>query len=152
MMNDEQSVLIWVHEDCLHPNSPALQAHSQAPRVFVFDEFSRVSLKRIVFQYECLLEIPNIEIRRGEVVAQLVAAARDHDCQRIVTMASVTPSFAKITSVLQREYLLSLTLLASEPFLELVAGEADGLDLKRFSRFWQAIKGRALSLNQSFDW
>jgi hypothetical protein len=45
-----------------------------------------------------------------------------------------------------------MTVLAAEPFLKLSASEADRLDLKRFSRFWQAIKGHALNLNQSFDW
>ena len=30
-------------------------------------------------------------------------------------------------------------------------GEAGRLDLKRFSRYWQPLKRRALSLNRSFD-
>jgi hypothetical protein len=151
-MSDEK-VLIWVHEDCLHPNSPALQTYPDAPRVFVFDEAATpVSLKRIVFQYECLLEIPRIEIRRGEVTAELSQAAREYDCQRIVTVASVAPHFAQVVSTLQRSHKLSMTVLAVEPFLELSPSEADRLDLKRFSRFWHAIKGRALNLNQAFDW
>jgi hypothetical protein len=151
-MNDEL-VLIWVNEDCLHPQSPALQAHPNAPRVFVFDETaSGVSLKRVAFQYECLLEIPHIEIRQGEIVAELVAAAREYGCTRIVTTASVAPSFANVTAALQREPQLAVTVLATEPLLELSASEAERLDLQRFSRFWPAIKGRAMSLDQSFDW
>lgn len=151
-MNDEE-ILIWVNEDCLHPNSSALQAHPNAPRVFVFDEAaSRVSLKRIVFQFECLLEIPNIEIRKGEVVAELTAAAQERGCNQIVTTASVAPSFTNVVAALQQESQLSVTVLATEPFLELTASESDKLDLKRFSRFWNVIKRRAMSLNQSFDW
>jgi hypothetical protein len=149
----EDKVLIWVNEDCLHPNSPALQASPNAPRVFVFEDSSpRMSLKRIVFQYECLLEIPNIEIRKGEVVAELTEAAREYGCNRIVTTASVAPSFTKIVAALQREPQLSVTVLTTEPLLELTASEFDNLDLKRFSRFWNAIRRRAMSLNQSFDW
>ena len=151
-MSDEK-VLTWVHEDCLHPNNPALQAYPHAPRVFVFDEAATpASLKRIVFQYECLLEIPRIEIRQGEVAMELSQAAREYDCQRIVTVASVAPHFAQTSSTLQRNHKLSMTVLAAEPFLELLSHESDRLDLKRFSRFWHAIKGRALNLNQSFDW
>jgi hypothetical protein len=143
--------LIWIHEDCLHPHSPALQAHPDAPRVFVFDAAARVSLKRIAFQYECLLEIPQIEIRLGDVAAELADAAREYNCQRIVTMESVSPSFQQIRTALAREFQLPLDILAIEPFLPLAAGEAERLDLKRFSRFWQIVKTRALSLNQPFD-
>ncbi|MFN0122362.1 MAG: hypothetical protein ACKV2V_17855, partial [Blastocatellia bacterium] len=89
-MND---VLIWIHGDCLNPHSPALQAHPAAPRVFVFDEALlsqyHLSLKRIAFMYECLLEIPRIEIRKGDVAAELAAVAREHGCTRIVTVESL---------------------------------------------------------------
>ncbi len=143
--------LIWIHEDYLHPHSPTLQAHPDAPRVFVFDAAARVSLNRIVFQYECLLEIPRIEIRTGEVAAELAHAAREHGCQRIVTTDSVAPEWAKICATLEREYQLQIVSFAPESFISLAAGEAERLDLKRFSRFWQTVKARALSLNQPFD-
>lgn len=150
---NEEKVLIWINEDCLHPHNPALLSHPNAPRVFVFDDTaSAVSLKRIVFQYECLLEIPNIEIRKGAMVEQLVEAAREYECNRIVTTTSVAPNVVRVSQALQQSYKLSVTVIATEPFLELATSEADHLDLKRFSRFWNAIKHRALSLNQSFDW
>ena len=152
-MND---VLVWIHGDCLNPHSPALQAHPDAPRVFVFDDAVlaryQVSLKRIAFLYECLLEIPRIEIRRGKVVAELANAAREHDCTRIVTVESVAPRFARIGKALQREHNLSVEALPLEPFVELSAQETARLDLKRFSRYWNPLKAKALSLNQSFDW
>lgn len=151
-MNDEK-VLIWINEDCLHPNSPALRLHPNAPRVFVFDEtISDVSLKRIAFQYECLLEIPNIEIRKGAMVEQLIEAVREHECARIVTTSSVAPNVARVIDRLQKSHKLFVTIIATEPFLELTANEIERLDLKRFSRFWNVVKRRVLSLNQSFDW
>ena len=149
-------VLIWIHGDCLNPHSPALQAHPDAPRVFVFDDellaqYS-LSLKRITFLYECLLEIPRVEIRKGEVAAELAAAAREHGCSRIVTTTSVAPRFAQLCATLQREHNLLVEVLSLEPFVELSQAEQTQLDLKRFSRYWNPIKAKALSLNQSFDW
>ncbi|MFN0120466.1 MAG: hypothetical protein ACKV2V_08190 [Blastocatellia bacterium] len=152
-MND---VLIWIHGDCLNPHSPALQAYPAAPRVFVFDEellgHYRLSLKRIVFMYECLVEIPRVEIRKGEVVAELVEAAREHDCTRLVTVESIAPRFAQLRARLQDEHNLSVEVLPPEPFVELSQTEQARLDLKRFSRYWVPIKAKALTLNQSFDW
>ena len=154
MSNPDWSVLIWIHEECLTPSSPALQAHPNAPRVFVFDENAnqQTSLKRLVFQYECLLEIPNIEIRKGDIVEQLTLAAQEYNCSRIVTTAAIAPDLQAICTQLQRDAKLTLTVLAPEPFVELSAATAQQLDLKRFSRYWQAIKRQALTLNQHFDW
>ena len=150
------NALIWIHGDCLNPHSPALQAHPDEPRVFVFDDAVlaryQVSLKRIAFLYECLLEIPRIEIRQGNVVAELAAAAREHGCTRIVTAESVAPRFAQLRATLQREHSLPVEVIALEPFVELSSSEQARLDLKRFSRYWNPIKAKALSLNQSFDW
>ncbi len=151
-----ENPLLWLHGDCLNPHSPALQAHPDAPRVFVFDdavlERYQVSLKRIAFLYECLLEIPRIEIRKGNVTAELAAAAREHICQRIVTVESVAPRFARLRASLQREHNLPVEVLSLEPFVELSPSEQTQLDLKRFSRYWNPLKAKALSLNQSFDW
>jgi hypothetical protein len=152
-MND---VLLWIHGDCLNPHSPALQAHPAAPRVFVFDDELlaqyRLSLKRIAFMYECLLEIPRIEIRKGEVVGELAEAAREHGCKRLVTVESVAPRFAQLRAKLQREHNLPVEVLPFESFFELSPTEQARLDLKRFSRYWNPIKAKALTLNQSFDW
>lgn len=154
MSNPDSSVLVWIHEECLNPFSPALQAHPNASRVFVFDENAsqQTSLKRLVFQYECLLEIPNIEIRKGDIAEQLTLAAQEHNCSHIVTTAAVAPNLQAICTQLQREANLALSILTPEPFVELSAATAKQLDLKRFSRYWQAIKRQALSLNQHFDW
>lgn len=149
-------VLIWIHGDCLNPHSPALLAHPDAPRVFVFDEAVlaqyRISLKRIAFMYECLLEISHVEIRKGQVAAELAEAAREHHCKRIVTVESVAPRFARLRAQLQREHNLPVEVLPLEPFVELSQTEQARLELKRFSRYWNPIKAKALTLNQSFDW
>lgn len=148
--------LLWIHGDDLNPHSATLQAHAAAPRIFVFDdaviERYQLSLKRIAFIYECLLEIPRVEIRKGDIAAELAEAAREHQCQRIVSTASVAPRFARLCDKLRHEYQLPVETMQIEPFVELSVQEAKRLDLKRFSRFWNPLKGKALSLNQSFDW
>lgn len=147
-------ILVWVNDDSLNPQGPALAGHPAAPRVFVFDdevlERHRFSLKRILFIYESLLEIERIEIRRGRVVDELLAAAAEHGCRRIVTTLSVDPRFDGICREL-RQRRLAVEVVPIEPFVTLGPAEAERLDLKRFSRYWQALKQRALSLNRSFD-
>lgn len=151
-----QTPLLWIHGDCLNPHSPALLAHPDAPRVFVFDDEwlarYRISLKRIAFMYECLLEIPRIEIRKGDVVAELAEAAREHNCTRVVTVESIAPRFAQLRARLHREHNLPVEVLPLEPFVKLSQTEQAQLDLKRFSRYWRAIKSNAMTLNQTFDW
>ncbi len=149
-MND---ALVWIHGDDLNPLSRSLQAYPDAPRVFVFDDavlaHYQLSIKRIAFMYECLLEIPRIDIRRGDVAAELAAAAREAGCTRIVTTTSIAPRFARLCMKLQREYKLPVETIAPEPFVELSASEETRLDLKRFSRFWNPIKTNALGTHAS---
>lgn len=147
--------LIWIHGDCLDPRSPALRRWPNARRIFVFDEAIldryRVSFKRIVFLYESLLEIEGIEIHRGETVRVLLDAAAETGVARLVTTESVAPGFRRTVRRLEIEGPLPVEVIPPDPFLTLARGEDDRLDLKRFSRYWQAVKGRALSLNRSLD-
>lgn len=147
--------LIWIHGDCLDPRSPALRRWPTARRLFVFDDAIldryRVSFKRIVFLYESLLEIEGIEIRRGSTVPVLLAAAAETGATRLVTIESVAPGFRRTVRRLEIEGPLTVEVVPPDPFVALSQGEDDRLDLKRFSRYWQVVKGRALSLNRSLD-
>ena len=148
-------VLVWMHGDSLDPGGPALSAFPDARRVFVFDEEVltryRISLKRIVFIYECLLEIEGIDIRRGDVATELAAAAEEYGARRIVTVESVAPRFHSICQQLRERFNLPVEVLPPEPFVSLARGQTERLDLKRFSRYWQPLKRQALNLNRSFD-
>jgi hypothetical protein len=113
----------------------------------------RISLKRIVFIYECLLEIEGIEIRRGEIVSELAAAAARarsarSDCNGRERRTAVCPNLSANCGVGigWRSRCCRSSHSSVWP-----AGEAERLDLKRFSRYWQPLKRRALSLNRSFD-
>ncbi len=147
---EQEKVLVWVHGDRLDPAGEALQAYPDAPAVFVFDQELlaqyRLSFKRVVFLYECLLEIEDIQIRKGDVADELALVAAELNCSRIVTVNTVAPRFAEICQKLRQEKKLPVEIIEPEPFIELDKDEAEELDLKRFSRYWQAVSGRALSL------
>jgi hypothetical protein len=125
--------ILWIHADALSPNQPALDEFPDAPAIYVWDdallEEWNISLKRIVFMYECLLEMP-VTIRRGDVAEQVIAFAREHGAARIITVESVSPRFEAILARLERDFEV-------EVILPDALVEYDGeIDLKRFSRYW----------------
>lgn len=129
--------VVWVHGDCLSPYSPALKAYPDAPAIWVWDdaliEEWQLSLKRITFIYECLLELP-VVIRRGEVAAEVVNFAKEHNVDLVVTVDSPSPRFKDICQEIER--FVPVEVLAVEPFFEY-----DGyIDLKRFSRYWKVAE------------
>jgi len=70
-----QKKIIWVHGDNLSPHNPVLRANPETPAIFIWDDALlkdwRISLKRITFIYECLLELP-VTIRRGDITKELI--------------------------------------------------------------------------------
>lgn len=138
--------IVWVHGDCLSRQSPALQAYLGAPAIFVWDNellaTYQLSLKRIVFITECLLELP-VRIFRGDVAEAVLTFAAAHGADGIVTTESPSPRFAVISRRLTAR--LPLLVLPVEPFVAVRAP----LDLRRFSRYWQAVAPDALSPRRS---
>ena len=136
--------IVWLHGDGLSPQNPALVANEGAPAVFVFDDALltqwQIGLKRVVFLYESVLELP-VSIRRGDVAAEVSAFAREHSATRIVTSESVSPRFVAICNQISKNMPSAsrLEVVAGEPFVE-VEGR---LDLKRFWRYWQVVKPKA---------
>lgn len=139
--------LVWVHDDGLDPSGPALEAYSEAPAVFVFDEAflrkSGASFKQVVFLYECLLEIPRVRILKGDLVESIVSAARETGNDRVATTDSASPRVAILCARL-RDAGLEVEVLERRPFVNLEEGEDERVDLKRFSRYWKAVKRRAM--------
>lgn len=134
------SAIVWVHEDCLRPGNPALLAYPQAPAAFIWEdamlEAGGYSLKRVVFVYECLLELP-VEIYRGPVVETLLALAEREGAEAIATAESLNPVFAETVLALERN--LRVEIHAGEEFLP---REMDA-DLRRFARFWKRAEAHA---------
>jgi hypothetical protein len=136
-MTHDKKAVVWVHGDCLRPTNPALEAYPDAPAIFVFDEallaHYQISLKRIVFMYECLLELP-VTIRRGDMAKALLSFAAEHGATRIVTSDTPSPHFAAVCKALRKR--LPVEVLDEPPFLD-YDGE---LDLGRFSRYWRVAQ------------
>ncbi|GCL40284.1 MAG: hypothetical protein ACKO9I_06260 [Sphaerospermopsis kisseleviana] len=129
--------IIWINGDCLSPENPALQEYPNTPAIWVWDdaliEEWQLSLKRITFIYECLLELP-VEIRRGNVAEEIIKFAQEHDAKLVVTTDSPSPKFDDICNQIEKK--LKLEIFEVEPFFDY-----DGfIDLKRFSRYWKVAE------------
>jgi hypothetical protein len=126
--------LVWLHEDSLSPRDPALAAHPGAPSVYVWDDTvlqeEGYSLKRVVFLYECLLELP-AELLRGDTVTTLLWKARQCNAKRIAVTWSVQPRFQDWVLALERH--LPVDVLPADAFVP----DDLNADLRRFSRFWK---------------
>lgn len=137
----KQSV-VWIHGDSLSSYNPALVAYAEAPAVFIWDEQLleawKISLKRIMFIYECLLEL-EVVIRRGDVVAGLVAFAEEYGAKRIITAESASPRFARVCDSLH-EAGYELEVLPIRPFADV---DNASLKLRSFSGYWRTAEGYA---------
>ena len=108
-------MILWIHDDCLGPESRVFAAYREAPAVYVFDEAwierRQWALKRIGFVYECLLEL-QVEILSGDV-----ATPDPHLQEQILRIGRQTP----------------VDTLHAEPLVDLPGD----VDLRRFSRYWK---------------
>lgn len=120
--------IVWMHEDCLRPILPG------TPAIFVFGPNGH-SLKRLVFLYECLLEL-DVTIAKGDVVSTVKAFATAQGAERIVT------AFTECPEIIRQAKQLGAEIVVDDPFV----ANAGPLDLKRFSRYWQRIERAALKL------
>ncbi|MBF1988002.1 hypothetical protein [Fischerella thermalis] len=129
--------VIWVHGDCLSPHNPALQEYPDAPAIWVWDdallEEWQLSLKRIAFIYECLLELP-VMIRRGDVAEEILAFAKENNATKVATVESPSPRFESICQQIERS--IDLEIFELEPFFDYEGY----IDLKRFSRYWKVAE------------
>ena len=130
--------IVWVHGDCLNPHQAAFRQNPGAPAIYVWDDDlllrRKLSLKRILFIYESLLELP-VVIRRGQVAREILTFAEEHNQQMVVTMGSISPGFERICRQL-RKYGLQVYIYEEEPFINLPQEP----DLRRFSRYWKLAR------------
>ncbi|MBD2070915.1 hypothetical protein H6F93_25940 [Leptolyngbya sp. FACHB-671] len=134
--------LIWFNEDGLNPQHQMVQDYADAPKVYVFDvnylKQWAIAKHRVQFIYESLLEIPNIEIYKGETVATLRQLVTDHQANEIVT--TETPNHL-IKS--WQDELLKYTNLITYPE---VYPATDSRSPRRFSHYWRKSDRAWLSL------
>jgi hypothetical protein len=140
--------IIWVHGDCLSPKSPAFEDYPDAPAIWVWDDALlaewQISLKRIAFIYESLLELP-VVIRRGDVAKEVITFAKEHGATKVVTTDSPSPRFTRICDTIQdgcqghridQEKPLEMEIFEVNPFFD----DEGFIDLKRFSRYWKVAE------------
>lgn len=129
-----QRPILWIHEEALGPANPALRAWPEAPALFVFDtrwiQTNGISRKRLGFLYESALELP-LTLRKGDVVAEVLAFANRHGADGVVTSTAVDPRLQKLAAAIEAE--LPLQELEPDPFVALPRPPRLG----RFSRYWR---------------
>ena len=129
-----QQPILWIHEEALGPANPVLRAWPDAPALFVFDthwiEANRISRKRLGFLYEAALDLP-LTLRKGDVVSEVLAFAKRHEADGVVTSSAVDPRLERIGTAIDAK--LPVQLLDPEPFVELPRPPRLG----RFSRYWR---------------
>lgn len=139
------SPIIWVNGDNLNPNARVFLENPDTPAIFVFDDNLlsqwNISFKRIVFMYECLLEMP-VTIRRGNVLEEISKFMIENQADHIVTMMSPSPRFWQITEQLEKqiEHQIPVRILSENSLVD----TDYHFDLKRFSRYWRKAKPYAM--------
>ncbi len=128
--------VLWIHEDVLNPKA-AIWQRPYAGAVFVFDaeqlREAGYSLKRVMFLYESLLELP-VSIRQGNTEEVVSSFAAERGAQRILTSASVQPWIRRVVERLRARW--SVEVVPEAPFLD----GPEPSDLTRFARFWRQVE------------
>ena len=142
----EDKAIVWVHGDGLNPYGPALAAYPDAKSVWVWDEellsIYDITLKRLVFLYECLTDLP-VQVRRGDVAAEVSDFAEKQGAKVIATTYSPSPRFAELVAKLSKTYEVQV-------WPEVAFAEFEGeANLSSHKTYWQQTKGSALHSSDS---
>ena len=125
--------LHWLHADCL--NAEWIDP-TGGPAVFVFDdrqlEAENWSLKRVGFLYECVLELPGVEIWRGPTAETLALLVQERHLDSIVTVRTPDPWLQAQAAILGARS-IGVEWITPEPLVAL----SGSVDLRRFSRYWR---------------
>ena len=110
--------------------------------MFVLDpawlEAERPTLKRLLFVFECLADIPGVEVYQGTPHEVLAARSRAHGCTRVAVAATPCLQVRRAAEALARE--LTVTVVEEPRFCD----RSKIRDLGRFSRYWSQVGDSAL--------
>lgn len=137
--------LIWLHEEALRANHPVFRAAPQGTRaVFVWDDRYLqqldYSLKRLVFIYETLCELP-VDIIRGDIIAVF----KDLNPPRMFAPASTKPHLVTLTD--QLKSVMHIEMIEDHKFVSI----PKTTDLKRFFKYWNLAQENAQQKNGGLD-
>ena len=121
---------------------PAAAAHPDAPRLFVVDRHwlaaERPAIGRLAFLFECLADVPGIEIRVGDPATILPARAAALGCDGIAVADTTCPQVRNVAAAIASQ--LPVHVVDWPPFCDTARVD----DLGRFSRFWQRVSRSSL--------
>lgn len=137
--------LIWIHEEALRVTHPVFTSAPQGTRaVFVWDDkyFQQLdySLKRLIFIYETLCELP-VDIIRGDIIAVF----KDLNPSQIFVPMSTKPHLVKLTDQLKSQ--THIETIEDDMFVDL----PEKTDLKRFFKYWNLAQETASQQNGGLD-
>ena len=125
--------IIWFNEDGLNSEHPMVRDYPNAVRLYIFDvpylQQWKITKHRLQFIYESLLEIPGIQIYKGETVPIVRQFIEEYKAKEVVT--TETPNH--IIKGWQHE-LQKFTNLVTYPEVYPVEEKSS---LRRFSRYWR---------------
>lgn len=134
--------IVWLTLDSLSAESPAAAAHAAAPRVFIVDPVwlteERPTLKRLAFIFECLADVPEVEVHLGDPAKVLTVRARAQGCDHVAVADTPCPRVLRAAETLATR--LPVAIVDWPRFCD----RSRVKDLGRFSRYWQQVSGSAL--------
>jgi deoxyribodipyrimidine photo-lyase len=138
--------LVWLTLDSASPRSPAAAAHPGRPCVYVIDPAwllrERPTLKRLVFLFECVADVPGVEVIIGDPRTVIPERAAAHGCDGVSLAETPCPLVrAAVAEIATR---LPVEVRAWPTFCD----RSRVTDLGRFSRYWQQVKRSALAPTQ----
>ena len=127
--------IIWVHDKMLN-NSNLQGLDDQTKVIFVWDDHyfrnRSYSLKRLVFIYETLCQMP-VEIIRGDIFEVMCSLAP----KKVRTFFTADTKIKELTQQLSEDY--DIEVINPHPFVQ-VPGR---YEFKRFFKYWNKAKKTA---------
>ena len=134
--------LVWLTLDSAAATSPAAAAFPESTRLFVVDNAwlteERPSLKRLVFLFECLADVPGVEIVAGDPQTVVPTRAAALACDAIAVAETSCPRVRTAAEAIAAS--LPMRTVPWPTFCD----RSRVTDLGRFSRYWQQVSRSAL--------
>ena len=132
--------LLWVHDKALRFGSDFCEANESFKAIHIWDDeyyrTQRYSLKRLVFIYETLLELP-LEIIHGNTLDILRKENLDHIVIPYSGDQALKNLFSKIEKIKTVHYLFETSFVHLDRTVE----------FKRFFKYWNQAKKTAFLIN-----
>jgi hypothetical protein len=137
--------LIWIHEEALRVTHPAFSAAPSGTRaLFVWDDnyFKALnySLKRLIFIYETLCELP-VDIIRGDTVSVI----KEYSPSQLYIPESHKPHIISIINHLKT--IAAVEIIKDEIFVKI----PETTDFRRFFKYWGVAGKTAFLRNGGLD-